>query len=327
MRVMTESLGNATMNILGAPNRCRQLVVNWHLTEACNYRCSYCYAHWETANTGSDLTRDRQSWQQLLCQLFEFFQFGNPENPLGREMQWETVRLNIAGGEPLLNQRRTIEIARMAQVIGFDVSIITNGSRFDRETATAIAPALSMIGISVDSGCEDVNRSIGRVDRNGRVLCADDLSRAMVDARLANPDIRLKINTVVNALNCDADMTALIRSLNPFKWKVLQMLPSLTDNLAVTELQFNSFVSRHQDLADIMSIESNESMTESYIMIDPKGRFYQDNTGGDKRGYQYSRPILQVGVRQAFADVSLYSQKFLSRYKHRSSREAAPIDD
>ena len=22
-------------------------VINWHVTEACNYRCGYCYAHWD----------------------------------------------------------------------------------------------------------------------------------------------------------------------------------------------------------------------------------------------------------------------------------------
>lgn len=321
---MTENTEKANMESPSVPRNCRQLVVNWHFTEACNYRCSFCYAHWDTSNTGTDLMRDDQSCQQLLCRLFDFFQFGNPENPICQEMQWETVRLNIAGGEPLLNQKRTIEIAKMAQIIGFDVSLITNGSRLDSETAAAISPALSMIGVSVDSGCESTNRRIGRVDRNGRVLRTDDLSLATAAARLANPDIRLKINTVVNALNFDADMTTLIRSLNPYKWKVLQMLPSLTDNLAVTDSQFRNFVSRHQSLEDIMSVEDNDSMTESYIMIDPKGRFYQDNTGGDKRGYQYSRPILDVGVRQAFADVNLHSKKFLSRYKDYSPREATP---
>ena len=323
---MTKPSHKALMKNLGLPRSGRQLVVNWHFTEACNYRCSYCYAHWDISNTGTDLMRDDQSSQQLLCRLFDFFQFGNPENPLCREMQWETVRLNIAGGEPLLNQKRTIEIAKMAQIIGFEVSIITNGSRLDSETATAIAPALSMIGVSVDSSCESTNRSIGRVDRTGRVLRTHDLSRAMASARMANPDIRLKINTVVNALNIDADLTDLIRRLNPCKWKVLQMLPSLTDSLAVTDLQFRNFVSRHQSLQEIMSVEDNDSMTESYIMIDPKGRFYQGNTGGDKRGYQYSGPILQVGVRQAFADVALYSKKFLSRYKDYSPPEDTPTN-
>ena len=24
----------------------RELVVNWHITEACNYKCSYCFAKW-----------------------------------------------------------------------------------------------------------------------------------------------------------------------------------------------------------------------------------------------------------------------------------------
>ncbi len=47
-------------------------------------------------------------------------------------------------------------------------------------------------------------------------------------------------------------------------------------------------------------------------MIDPIGRFFS-NVGGR---YVYSRPILEVGVNAAFADVQFEYQKFLDRDGH-----------
>ena len=55
--------------------------------------------------------------------------------------------------------------------------------------------------------------------------------------------------------------------------------------------------------------EDNDLMTGSYVMVDPAGRFF-DNAAGS---HTYSRPILEVGVEQALAEVSVDSGKFLSR--------------
>ena len=55
--------------------------------------------------------------------------------------------------------------------------------------------------------------------------------------------------------------------------------------------------------------ENNEAMTESYVMIDPAGRFF-DNTQGS---YRYSQPILKVGVEEALKQVSIDSERFHQR--------------
>lgn len=292
----------------------RQLVINWHVTEACNYRCQYCYAQWEGSPSQTDFIRDAGCTRLLLRGLFEFFHPGNGSNPLRREMRWNSVRLNFAGGEPLLNQERLLETISVAKSIGFDVSLITNGSRLDRCTLVSLASELSMIGISIDSGKEGTNRGIGRMDRQGRVLELDSLSQGLRAARIANSQLRLKINTVVNALNYQEDMNSVIQGLDPDKWKVLKMLPIINNNLEVTNSQFADFVTRHRGLANLMSSENNDSLTESYIMIDPKGRFFQNSSRGRHFGYQYSRPIMQVGVRDAFSDLTFNSRKYLSRY-------------
>jgi radical S-adenosyl methionine domain-containing protein 2 len=292
----------------------RQLVINWHVTEACNYRCSYCYAHWKQPVKNRDLMHNEQDTRSLLVQLFAFFHPKNASNPLCKEMCWDSVRLNLAGGEPLLKTGRALDLINLAKEIGFDVSIITNASRLDGQTLTTLAPKISMIGISLDSGHETVNRAIGRIDRHGRVLALDNLSNAIANARLINPNLSLKINTVVNALNYRENMIDIINGLAPNKWKVLKMLPIVTHNLEVSTSQFNEFVERHSSLHEIINVENNDSLTDSYIMIDPKGRFFQNTSRDPECGYYYSRPILQTGVDKSFSDLTFSARKFLSRY-------------
>ena len=35
-----------------------ELVINWHVTEACNYRCRYCYSAWQRQARQLDVVRD-----------------------------------------------------------------------------------------------------------------------------------------------------------------------------------------------------------------------------------------------------------------------------
>lgn len=60
-------------------------------------------------------------------------------------------------------------------------------------------------------------------------------------------------------------------------------------------------------------------MLGSYIMVDPMGRFFRNRVGAG--GYDYSPPILQVSVAQAFAQMGWSALKFERRY--RSAREGA----
>ena len=55
--------------------------------------------------------------------------------------------------------------------------------------------------------------------------------------------------------------------------------------------------------------ETNDLMTGSYVMVDPAGSFF-DNVAGS---HTYSRSIVEVGVDEALKDVSVDSEKFLSR--------------
>lgn len=290
----------------------RELVINWHVTEACNYGCRYCYAKWDNLESRRELIHDWAGTTRLLQELQTFFAPGSATNPLAKAFEWTSVRLNLAGGEPLLYGRQVLRIAALARELGFGVSIITNASLLTPALAEALANYLSLLGVSLDSASIACNQEIGRRDRRGRQLTADTLEGSIAAARRISPELRLKINTVVNALNCDEDMTPLIRKLAPEKWKLLKMLPIVTPELGISDAQFAAFVQRHSGHGLPLRVEDNVAMTESYIMIDPLGRFFQN--AGPHSGYRYSPPIPRVGAIAAFAKIALSSTRYLARY-------------
>jgi len=296
-------------------NSIDQLVINWHVNEACNYRCVYCYAKWERPSSARDVIRQPDNTAKLLRSLWAFFDPANLKNPLNGTLTWRRVRLNFAGGEPLLCRADLIRAVEMAAQIGFDVSIITNGSRLDAETMSALAPHLDWLGVSLDAADMHTNKAIGREDRRARQLDLEALRDSVAMARSDNPDLKLKINTVVNSQNHEADLARVIAQLAPHKWKILRALPMTTTAGMVTDKQFRAFVHRHRSLKDIIRVEDNADMLGSYLMIDPKGRFYQNHNDTLKEGYRYSRPILDAGPGAALESVGFSALGFADRYR------------
>jgi radical S-adenosyl methionine domain-containing protein 2 len=190
--------------------------------------------------------------------------------------------------------------------------MITNGSRLNPAVMLDLAPHLSVLGLSLDSCSKKTNWEIGRADRQGGVLPTEKLPEVLASARRLNPQMRVKINTVVNALNWREDMSDFIGSLAPDKWKVLRMLPTVTDDLAISHENFQAFVRRHDGLGKVLRAEDNSEMAESYLMIDPHGRFFQNALG--RKGYDYSAPIIEAGAPSAFSQISVSSEKFCARY-------------
>ena len=293
-------------------NRPGELVINWHLTEACNYRCRYCYSKWH-AGAGKELIHSPEGSAAMLAEIARRFSPDNPRNQARLGMQWDSLRLSLAGGEPLLYSREVVGVVALARKLGFKVSLITNGSRLTQSLMAELAPQLSVLGLSLDSAMASINREIGRADKHERVLSLSNLAAIVDSGRRLNPDLRVKINTVVNALNFMEDMSLPIRQLAPDKWKVLCMLPTITSDPAIADHELAEFVARHQQLGRIMAAEDNSDMIESYIMIDPHGRFFQNSLNGS--GYRYSEEILAVGAEAAFRQISWQADRFQSRYK------------
>ncbi|WP_372985271.1 viperin family antiviral radical SAM protein [Marinobacter sp.] len=291
----------------------KQLVINWHLTEACNYSCRYCYAHWQRHESVKDLIRQEYQIHKLLLELREFFDPINSRNPLAWKMAWSNTRLNIAGGEPLLFPSVVEETVKFASRVGLKASLITNGSLLTERIARRIGAGLEVLGISIDSADAFSNQLIGRMNSQGSFLDIRQLQSSVEAIRERNPAIKIKLNTVVNRVNWRDDFSDLVTLLRPDRWKILRALPVIDQSMTVSDEQFGSFVERHQQRhRRIAVVEDNPDMVESYIMVDPQGRFFQ-NSPCDA-GYQYSQPILDVGVAKAFEQVSFDADRFVARY-------------
>ena len=294
----------------------QQLVVNWHILEECNFGCRYCFAHWPPPKENTqEIWKNSEFWQKLLSELWQL--------PNCVDGEWRSIRLNFAGGEPMLLWSKSLhEIMNYADNMGFALSVISNGYLITDEFIKMWAHKLQIIGISMDSANALINEKIGRCGKLGRQISIRRIAEIFQLARQYNPDIECKLNTVVNAENWQHDMQSAVSTIAPNRWKLFKMLPladtqQITDKqtpLRVTDEQFQYFLDKHKKFGDMMAPENNDAMTESYLMVDPEGRLYQDEP--DHSGYRHvvSSPIHEIGIKKAINQIVFDKQKFLDRY-------------
>ncbi|ROR40646.1 viperin family antiviral radical SAM protein [Caminibacter pacificus] len=268
----------------------KEIVINWHIIQKCNYRCFYCFAKYEKSER--EIYFDKSNSLKLLKEVYSYF-----------AQNYKRIRLNLAGGEPLLVKDLNF-IIKSAKSIGFDVSIITNFSNSDKILESV--NFLTMIGISVDSLKEDTIKKIGRFDK--KILNREYFYEKIKLIKSLNPNIQIKINTVVNRFNYNEFLGDFIEKINPNKWKILQAFP-FKKTVFCEDWQYERFKKLHIKVNVNKFFESSEDMRESYIMVDPFGRFYQNSN----LEYQYSESILKVGAKKAFSQVTFMKDKFYKR--------------
>ncbi len=290
-------------------SKSNELVINFHMTEHCNYRCEYCYATWNEGCHSKELHRQEGAVQSLIDKLSEYFL---TSNPLMDAMRYKTVRLNFAGGEPMLLGKRFSDALFYAKEKGFRTSIITNAAFLDDETLLSVAPQLDVLGVSFDSADEQIAKNIGRVDRKGSWISPEKLAHIASMYRELNPLGVFKVNTVVNRHNVYEQLGQTMEVVKPDKWKLLRVLPVYEGIQPVGDDGFRKYVERHSSFSDVTVVEDNSDMTASYLMINPEGRFYQN--GAEHKGYILSDPVLDVGVEAAFSAIRFDATTFLSRY-------------
>ncbi len=279
-----------------------ELTINWHIIEACNYDCYFCYAKYAQRSVfGRDYAAIMHELVALKGKKIEF---------LNTSALAENVRLNFAGGEPFLEKRLGAALS-LAFRLGLRPSFISNGSLIEDDFIREFGPMISVAGFSVDSFDAGLNQRIGRQDNRGRQVDLTRLSQMFALFREVSPSTRLKINTVVCGENADEDMNGPLRELQPHRWKVLRVIPIHgAEQRAITDDRFQAFLARHQAVNGERIPEDNGDMHRSYLMLNPEGRFYQ-RIGSD---YLSSEPVVQVGAATALRRVEFDVETYASRY-------------
>jgi radical S-adenosyl methionine domain-containing protein 2 len=202
----------------------------------------------------------------------------------------------------------------LAKKSGPITSIVTNGSLLTDKWLKSTAKYLDWIGVSIDSIDHETNVKHGRCPRDvsmGLDYYCDRLNM------IKKYGINLKINTVVTSCNKDQRLHEIITIAKPKVWKIFQVMKMddvnsfNIDKFLISESEFDNFINNHRDLKEITTIkpENNYSMTGSYLMVDPSGRFCDDTTGR----YNYSEPILKVGIEKALSQIKYDEERYKAR--------------
>lgn len=273
--------------------------VNFHFWVPCNMACGYCFATFDDVRI--DLPKGYLPKTEAFGVIRALAEAGFD-------------KINFVGGEPTTCPWLD-DLIDLSCELGLTVSMVTNGTRTDRKWLQSMAGKLHWLGLSMDSLSDETNRQIGR-SVNGLPMSAQRYAALCADVHAVG--IRLKINTVVNAFNQHEYLADFINEVKPERWKIFQALPVAGQNDAdfdrfrVSLGAFDAFVARQADgllVPEVLVPEDNDAMRDSYAMVDPMGRFFNNAAGA----YFYSQPILQVGALRAFAQVQPSFKKFVAR--------------
>lgn len=93
----------------------------------------------------------------------------------------------------------------------------------------------------------DILKNIGRCTVNNQIISEQDFSRKIFLLKEVNPDINIKINTVVSALNVSDCISDNIRYINIARWKILKMQVfddgfHCNSHISVSDRQYDSYV-------------------------------------------------------------------------------------
>jgi radical S-adenosyl methionine domain-containing protein 2 len=284
--------------------------INYHLWQPCNMRCRFCFATF--LDSKAIVPKGHLNKDDALL--------------LTRLLTQHCNKLTFAGGEPTLCPW-LVELIQAAKDEGCTTMLVTNGSKLTPQLLERLEGRLDWITLSIDSLNEDNMRAMGRAIA-GKKTISEQAYRNLVQ-ELQKRNFQMKLNTVVTSINQKESMADFVRFMNPERWKIFQVLPIEGQNfnlpgqverhsggtmkeLLITSEQFEDYVFRHNHLKEWginVVPEDNEAMTGSYAMVDPAGRFY-DNDEGSLR---YSKPILEIGLKNAWKEVMFHENRFLER--------------
>lgn len=271
-----------------------QLKVNLHITEKCNFKCRYCFAHFENKND-----MGISDWKRVIDNL---------------KQSGMVTQINFAGGEPVLH-RNFAEIVDYAYGLGFELSVISNGSLLlDRKYLPQnFFRKIKTLGISVDSIVPETLRTLGCCDAGENVLTKELLAQLLFTAKEENPGLIIKLNTVVTSVNAGETLIHLEQELPVARWKFLKMKrfddgKRTNKELEIEEEMFQTFLRRNARTQGESVPES--SLKRSYIIIDNRGSLI-DNA---EDNYKTVGNLIREDFRTVFSRYAFDEKLYEDRY-------------
>lgn len=270
-------------------NEMKNLKLNYHMLEACNYGCKFCFA---------EFGKIRQLKPSEMYKVVE------------KTAQSGCFKaINFAGGEPFL-VKELPELIKYAKELGLETSVITNGSRLDKDMLDRILPYLDCLGISVHSFSETTKRDIGSCSKKGTTLSNEQLKFICEYVR-ANSNCKIKINTVVNAYNKDEILAPFVKDLNIDRWKIMRCkLFNTNSPLLISDNEWQKFIDNNQGV-DASVIESD--MQNSYIIVNPEGDLITE--GFQNASYDRIGSVVNDNMDDLLARLPFNNEVYQQRYE------------
>lgn len=261
--------------------------INLHFTDFCNFRCKHCFVNKENKEL---------SFENIKIIIDKIVQYKNLHN--------EEVRINLAGGEPLVS-KNIQDIIDYICDSKLEVSIITNGYYLNKGFIENNKNKLSMIGISVDSLNDNTNIKIGR-SCNNKLISENDLID--ICKVIKENGIKLKINTCVTSLNCSENISSFLEKVKPDKTKVLRAFCDKNNSqYNISDDEWNNVKEKYKNVF----FEDNDYMKSHYIIIDSSGNLSRNNLHIDNNS------LLEKSLEECLSNAGfLKSGKVVSQYEN-----------
>jgi radical S-adenosyl methionine domain-containing protein 2 len=271
--------------------------VNYHFTSACNMRCRFCFAGFSECHA-ANLEKHKSIIRAVAAAPVE-------------TGQTQPRRLNFVGGEPTVYPYLE-ELLLEAKVSGLRTSVVTNGFKLVASGLPPVFQTLELLGLSIDSLNHETNLRMGR-SVGGKTISTADWMELFEQA--GSMGLPIKINTTVTAYNVHENLSNFMAKSAILRWKLLQGMivkgqnERDRDEWEIYAHSFDNFARNNQLHGANPEIERESFMRGSYAMISPDGRFFDSV----KSSHTYSQPILEVGIEEAWKQVSFDPMHFNKR--------------
>ncbi len=268
--------------------------VDWWMTSRCNLACDFCYG----PVPGKDPVERRPGILQALAAS-------------------STRVVTLCGGEPLLI-RRVGEYATTFRQRGKSTVLNTNGELLRRRIDQGLRLAdFALVGISIDGSTAETHRAM-----RGAKADFDEVIEA-INLVTKEPDVRLKLATVVSAVNRD-DLPALaktIRDRSPDIWRLYQYSSRSDGDQNHGQRRHWLADDEFGHLADeaaataapVPTAPSTEAETQGCLIVDPAGNVKQPSASSYIHyGNCIEEPLDDIWARIPAQSTILSNKRWLS---------------